>query len=123
MAQRSSQPSGVCNSRHMGEVAPKKESAAHRVGTSFRSRRDAADAAHHRGDLAVTRVMSAEEPDGGNLLVRIWRGPRGGNDSGLLDNAECLLLDFDEAERHELPNFVARLVDVEVHALRDLCDR
>ncbi len=25
-----------------------------------------------------------EEPDGGNLLVRIWRGPQGGNALGLL---------------------------------------
>jgi hypothetical protein len=25
-----------------------------------------------------------EEPDGGNLLVRIWRGPQGGDVLGLL---------------------------------------
>ena len=29
------------------------------------------------GDLADPRVMTTEEPDGGNLLVRIWRGPGG----------------------------------------------
>ena len=32
--------------------------------------------------------MSAEEPDGGNLLVRIWWGPREGNDPGLPDILE-----------------------------------
>jgi len=31
------------------------------------------------------RVRASEEPDGGNLLVRIWRGPRSGNRPGLLD--------------------------------------
>ena len=31
------------------------------------------------------RVVSTEEPDGGNLQVRIWGGPRLGNWPGLLD--------------------------------------
>lgn len=36
------------------------------------------------GDL-TPQDESAEEPDGGNLLVRIWRGPWPGNPAGLLD--------------------------------------
>jgi len=31
------------------------------------------------------RVVSTEEPDGGNLQVRIWRGPGLGNWPRLLD--------------------------------------
>ena len=35
--------------------------------------------------LRESQVTSAEEPDGGNLHVRIWGGPRRGNRPGLLD--------------------------------------
>ena len=36
---------------------------------------------------AKWRDTFTEEPDGGKLLVWIWRGPRGRNPPGLLDNA------------------------------------
>src|SRR6266849_6303348 len=74
-----SQPTGT---PHLGEVQRSS------------SRLPSAQGSHRSVHLEVAMmwnpsVTSAEEPDGGNLHVRIWGGPGLGNRPGLLDNSSA----------------------------------